>query len=355
MTIKIREIKLKNNQVGVMLDIHNNGKRTQKMLAVRYCDNPRNAVERQDKKEKKEVVKKIVAKLELDSLYADNMMERDYQLDKDFFEYCQEFIDSKQKADVRHYRTVVRQLRNYHKRTKLVCSEIDEVFLMRFKDYLETQLNGVSAYNYYKNLKKIIKEATYHKHFMRNPAERIINQKGKSKAKETLTSEDIQTLVETPCSNKEIKNAFLFSCLTGLRFCDVFLLKWENLKTGVVDIVQKKTKERLILRLHQDTSYLIGKPKRPQDLIFNLPNHCNCLIVLKKWVDESGIDKHITWHCSRHSFATALILENENITTVSKLLGHKSIVETQNYVRVAEMSKENAINKLPSIFKSKNK
>lgn len=353
MTTKIREIKLKNNQIGVMLDMHNNGKRTQKMLKVRYCDVPRNAVERQDRKEKKELIKKIIAKLELDSIYADNMIERGFQLDKDFFEYCQEFIDEKQRSDTRHYKTVIRQLKNFTKRKRLICSEIDETFLIRFKDHLETQLNGVSAYNYYKNLKKIIKEATFKKYFKYNPCERVPNQKGKSKAKETLTSDEIQVLENTSCSNDEIKRAFLFSCLTGLRFCDVFQLKWENLKTGKIDIIQKKTKERLILNLHQDTISLIGEPKRAQDLVFNLPNHCNSLITLKRWTESAGIEKHITWHCARHSFATALILQNVNITTVQKLLGHSDISQTQTYVRVAEMSKETAINNLPSIFKSK--
>ena len=355
MTTKIREIVLKNNQIGVMLDMHNNGKRTQKMLDVRYCSVPKNAIEREEKKHKKELVKRIVLKIELDALYADKIIEREYQLDKNFFDYCEEFIEGKPNSDTRHYRTVIKQLKSFTKRSKLICSEIDEVFLLRFKDYLNGHLNGVSAYNYYKNLKKIIKEATYSRHFMQNPTERIINSKGKSKAKETLTNENIQILVEIPCSNEEVKKAFLFSCLTGLRFCDVSKLKWENLKTGQIDIIQKKTKERLILKLHVDTLPLIGLEKRPQDLIFQLPSHSNCLTILKKWVDEAEINKHITWHCSRHSFATALILENENITTVSKLLGHKSIVETQGYIRVAEMSKEKAIDNLPSIFKSKNK
>jgi integrase/recombinase XerD len=353
MTTKIREIKLKNNQIGVMLDMHQNGKRTQKMLKIRYCDIPKDSTERQDKKQKKELVKKMVAKIELDSLYTNNVIEKEYQLDKNFFDYCQEFIDAKPHTNTRHYHTVIRQLKKFTKRSKLICSEIDEAFLSRFKDYLNAHLNGVSAYNYYKNLKKIIKEATYHRHFTSNPTERIVNSKGKSRAKETLTNEGMLLLTETLCSNEEVKNAFLFSCLTGLRFCDVSNLKWENIKTGVIDIIQRKTKERLILKLHDDTIHLIGKQKRPQDLIFNLPSHTSCLTILKSWVEDAQIEKHITWHCSRHSFATALILENENITTVSKLLGHKSIIETQGYVRVAEMSKENAINKLPSIFKSK--
>ena len=76
MTIKVREIKQKNNLVGVQLDIHRDGKRTQKMLKIRYPENPKNVLERQEKKEKKELVRKIVAKMELDEHYSDVLLDR---------------------------------------------------------------------------------------------------------------------------------------------------------------------------------------------------------------------------------------------------------------------------------------
>ena len=355
MTTKVREIKLKKNQIGVMLDMHKNGKRTQKMLNIRYADVPKDAIDRQDRKEKKELVKKMVAQIELDALYANGIMQKEYKLNKDFFEYCYEYISNLTLAQSENYLSAIKQLEKFTKRNKLSCSEMDEIFMRKYRDYLDIQLNGMTPYLYFKMIKKIIKEATYNKHFLYNPTERIVNRKGKSEEKDVLTENDIQKLQDTYCKNEQIKKAFLFSCLTGLRFSDVSGLKWGNIKDGVIDIVQKKTKQRLILNIHRDARYLSGRPKDSNDSIFELPSLVSCLKQLKKWVKDAEIDKHITWHCSRHTFATILNLKNEPVTVVSKLLGHKNIHETLNYIRVSEMSKVTAINNLPSIFKSKNK
>jgi len=351
MTIKVREVELKNNQVSVMLDIHRNGRRIQKSTKIRYCKSPKTPLERQERKEKRETIRKMVSNLESDSLYEDNFLEKKHQLNKDFFEYCEEFISGKNSSQAEAYVSVIKQMKKYIKKDKLSCLQIDENFLLKFRNYLETQLSGISPYNYFKKLKKIIKEATFNKYFIRNPTERITNSKGVSSEKNTLTSSEIQLLNDTYCRKPQVKNAFLFSYLTGLRFCDVSTLRWENIKDNQLDIIQKKTKERLTLNLHQDIIYLIGNPQKGNELVFKLPSYMACRNNLKTWVDRSGIEKHITWHCSRHSFATALILKNENIMTVSKLLGHKSIVETERYVRVAETSKQTAINSIPSIFK----
>jgi integrase/recombinase XerD len=123
-------------------------------------------------------------------------------------------------------------------------------------------------------------------------------------------------------------------------------------KNGILDIIQIKTSERLQMQLHTDAISILETQNKSSEYIFNLPSHTGCLKSIRKWVKDAEIDKHITWHCARHSFATALVVEDTNITTVSKLLGHKSLSETMTYVRVAELSKINAINNLPSIYKA---
>lgn len=353
MTVKIREIKLKNNQLGIQLDIHNNGKRIQKMLDIRYAEFPRTAIEREDKKSKKEIIKKIVAKMELDAIYSDNMLTNDYNLNKDFFVFCEEFIERKAPhSEMRTYKSVVAKFRIFTKSSKLLCSEINEGMLQSFKDYLDSNLNGCSSFNYFKKLKRIIKEATIAKHFKSNPTENLTNKRKPSIQKQTLTNKEIQELVKTGCGNNQVRNAFLFSCLTGLRYCDIIRLKWDNVKNGILDIIQIKTSERLQMQLHTDAISILETQNKSSEYIFNLPSHTGCLKSIRKWVKDAEIDKHITWHCARHSFATALVVEDTNITTVSKLLGHKSLSETMTYVRVAELSKINAINNLPSIYKA---
>lgn len=322
---------------------------------ITYPASPRTAQERQDKKNKLLLADKVKAKMEIDELYAFNMIEKNFQWNKDFLEYLEDFIERKvQPSEKRTYCAMLKKFKRYVGRNKLPCSDIDEEFLLGFKDYLDLELSGVSAYNYFKKLKRVIKEATIAKYFRTNPMTEIVNSKGKSKEKETLVFEEVKALLETECQNEVIKTAFLFCCYTGIRFCDVQALTWNNIKNNnTLDLVQLKTKERLTMDLHQDAVRLLEISKRQNNdkLVFQLPTNTTCLKVLREWVAKAGINKHITWHCSRHTFATLLNHQNQNITTISKLLGHKSLKETEIYIRVAENAKSKAVKSLRSMFK----
>ena len=97
---------------------------------------------------------------------------------------------------------------------------------------------------------------------------------------------------------------------------------------------------------------LIGFPRDPEDMsekIFPLPDISICSRHLKQWVKEAGINKHITWHCARHSFAVNLLNAGANIKTVSALLGHSSIKMTEKYLHVIDSQKKDAMNSLGRI------
>jgi len=71
--------------------------------------------------------------------------------------------------------------------------------------------------------------------------------------------------------------------------------------------------------------------------------------VLREWAEEAGVSKHITYHVSRHTFATMALSHDVDLYTVSKLLGHKDISTTQIYARIIDRKKEEAVNRLPEI------
>lgn len=356
MSVKYREVLSKDKKrYTIEFDVNLNGiRRVFRKPKITYSADPRTRQERQERKEKLLLADKVKAKMEIDELYAFNMIEKNFQWNKDFLKYLEDFIERKvQPSEKRTYLAMLKKFKRYVGRNKLPCSDIDEEFLLGFKDYLDLELSGVSAYNYFKKLKRVIKEATIAKYFRTNPMAEIVNSKGKSKEKETLIFEEVKALLETECRNEVIKTAFLFCCYTGIRFCDVQALTWNNIKNNTLDLVQIKTKERLIMDLHQDAVKLleISKKQNNDKLVFQLPTSTSCLKVLREWVAKAGINKHITWHCSRHTFATLLNYQNQNITTISKLLGHKSLKETEIYIRVAENAKSKAVNSLPSMFK----
>ena len=74
-----------------------------------------------------------------------------------------------------------------------------------------------------------------------------------------------------------------------------------------------------------------------------------CVKAVGHWVKRAGIDKHITWHCARHSFAVNILNNGANIKTVASLLGHSCLKHTEKYTRAVDSLKEAAINSLSEI------
>ena len=84
--------------------------------------------------------------------------------------------------------------------------------------------------------------------------------------------------------------------------------------------------------------------------VFSIPKKSHANVILKEWSRDAGIKKHLTYHVSRHSFATMSLTLGVDLYTVSKLLGHKQISATQVYAKIIDKKKEEAINSLPNIL-----
>lgn len=74
-------------------------------------------------------------------------------------------------------------------------------------------------------------------------------------------------------------------------------------------------------------------------------------VALTQWMCKAGITKHITFHCGRHTYATYLLTQGEDIYTVSKLLGHRELKTTQVYAKVIDQKKRDAVNSFNTLFK----
>ena len=154
-------------------------------------------------------------------------------------------------------------------------------------------------------------------------------------------------LVETPCENDVLKRAALFSALTGLRHSDIQKLKWNEISFESnqprINFTQKKTKGVEYMPISQQALEICGEPKLPNDLVFeNLTNPSWINRPLKNWVAKAGIQKNITFHCFRHTFATLQLSNGTDIYTVSKMLGHTNVKTTQVYAKVIDEKKNKA-------------
>ena len=174
--------------------------------------------------------------------------------------------------------------------------------------------------------------------------------------REFLTIDELKILVKTDFRNNTVKRAFLFCCFCGIRHCDVAALTWGDLKEDnegkyTLNMVQQKTKIAISIPLSGEAIKQLP-PKgnaKPTDKVFaDLISLGRTNEILPKWAESAGIDKHLTFHVSRHTHATMMITLGADLYTVSKLLGHTNIQVTQIYAKIVDESKKKAIDLIPN-------
>ena len=164
-------------------------------------------------------------------------------------------------------------------------------------------------------------------------------------------------MVATECSHEIVKRAFMFSCYCGLRLSDVYALKWKDLvRDGDiwrVGIVMKKTATPNYLPLSkQATAWMPGRGDAADsnNVFARLPKGQYLNDLIKAWAKEAGLSKHVTFHTSRHTFATMLLTLGADLYTVSKLLGHANVKTTQIYGKIVDQKKDDAVSRIDKAF-----
>jgi len=229
----------------------------------------------------------------------------------------------------------------------------------RFRRYLLDKFNGDTPANYFSRFKKVIKAATKLGYFKYDPAMDLAAiSNSNHMRKEHLEAEEYITLLKAPCTNEEVREAFILSCYTGMRWCDVKALNWRQVKEGrmMLVTVQRKTKVENIITLHPVAKAILDKRRgwiasdAVDECIFRLPSQEGALKCLDTWIRRAGIDKHITWNSARLSFSILLQDANVDAATVALLLGHTSTKYVLNtYKRFRPKDPRQAILKLPWI------
>ena len=241
--------------------------------------------------------------------------------------------------------------------------QFDERMVRGFVDYLQKNSKGSGAATAFKRFKKITRSITKDGYLNQDPCADVVCKLNDCFTKDVLSADEIRALLATHVKNENtnIRRAFIFTLFTGVRWCDVSELRYSNIdyQNKTLKFEQSKTKGHsaksvVMMPLRDDLlKDVIGIPeaqgKGKDDLIFDLPSHTMCLKALRHWSSRAGIDKHITWHCGRHSFATNLLEGGANVKVVADLLGHSGLSYVERYVRAIDESKKKALNSLPSI------
>ena len=369
--VSLRAKKRANGRYHLYADIYENGKRRKQYLKLYtsqdYTEKTRKDFQdstgeiiikrRNIRKEDKadwELAVKIVTELRNDlNKGAYNF---DYELKKkrDFTKYFSVFVEKYNRADKRVAKAALKQFIEFNQGKEITAVAIDEDYATDFAKYLKARLNHETPYNYFKVFKQVVKKAYKDKILTANVAEDVKIKKVNGMAKDVLSITELRKLYDTPIKNEELRRAFLFSCLTGLDFNDVkYHFKWCNVKQiedGVfIEGKRGKTGKDYAIRLNTDAIELLGYRRAFNDMVFNLPSSTAVRHSLKKWMEKAGINKHITYHCARHTLGTNLIFYGADMNVTSKIMTHSKLQETERYVRLAKAMKERSLDLLPQI------
>ncbi len=246
--------------------------------------------------------------------------------------------------------------------SKALLSDIDKDFCLGFIDFMRNTYIGqhgqrlatYTCISYLGCLRSALNKAVSEDLIPLNPIGRLtINEKFKKpeSKREYLTIEELRRMIATPCPNETIKRAYMFSCYSGLRISDVSKLQWrditQNGEQQRIEIVMKKTRTPLYLPLSKQALHWLPErgAAKDDDLVFTaLPKYSgSCSPALKQWAKDAGITKNITYHTSRHTFATMMITLGANLYVVSKLLGHSNLKTTEIYAKIINKKKDDAI------------
>jgi len=253
------------------------------------------------------------------------------------------------------YETSLRHTKEFlewkYKQTDIDILKIDHAFVTDYEFYLRSVRNCANntAVKYLKNFNKIIKICLANHWLERNP---FANYKSKIKEVERvyLTENEVQEIINKDLGTDRlslVRDIFLFSCFTGLAYIDVKNLTKAHISMGIdgekwIFTHRQKTESASKIPILPVTQMIIDKyENHPQAINSNrlLPILSNQKMnaYLKEIADLCGINKELTFHIARHTFATTVTLTNGvPIESVSKMLGHKNIRTTQHYAKVLD-------------------
>ena len=378
--IRIRQKELANGNISLYLDIYIGGKRKYEFLKLHLIPEKT----REDKEKNRQTMQlanSIKSKRIVEYQNGEFGFKSNYKLDALFFDYYRAMCEKRHgnpesRGNWGNWYSCLHHLMKYEKNERITFADITPEWVQGFRDYLDNEavawshdyrkrikdkpLARNSKLSYFNKLRACLNQAFEDRIIPINPCRGVERFRPEEGTRMYLTIDEVRLLAQTECEYPRIKDAFLFSCMTGLRRSDILRLKWGDIhKQGDFTRIifrQKKTEGQEYLDITPQAAQLMGDPKGINDPIFEDIHSPSCTNkAVQEWVLNAGIHKKISFHCARHTFATMMLDLGTDIYTVSKLLGHRDLSTTQIYVKVLDKNKQKAVSNIPDILSGSKK
>lgn len=339
-------------------------KRSLEQLNLYLYTNPKTKPEKQHNKETLQLVENIRAKRMTEAATGKHGFANSTKLNANFYRFFEGMVEAKKTNESSSNYTVWKacliQLKRHCPDDSLTFEKINEEWLEGVKHFLDSEaktktgnlISKSTASTYFNKVRAVVNAAYAKGIIAKNPLIEVEGIKPTESQRVYLTIDEVRALVKTDCRYSVLKNAFLFSCLTGLRWSDINKLDWSELSQldGVHRITfnQQKTGNLQYLDITPQAYSLLGD--RHTGRVFqSLKYSAYMNTELLRWSMAAGITKRVTFHSGRHTFAVSLLCNGVEIYTVSKLMGHTEVKTTQIYADIISKVRQAAVHKIPDI------
>jgi integrase len=375
MKISLSQRKLKDGRISLSIEFYRGSEITDdgKRKHLRNFENldtylivdPKTAKEKKENKEALEFAENVIAIRKAEYAQGRFELKNTAKAKRVFLNFFADLAEEKRTLDssnnygnwfstYQHLKKVVPK--------NLTFEEIDEYFIKKVRKYFEKDaisksdlpLSQNSKYSYFNKFKAALRNAFDNGYLTINYASKIKSFEQAESQREYLIFDELQRLAKAECKYPVLKKAFLFSCLSGLRWSDINTLIWKEVRDegdiSRVNFRQEKTEGVEYLYISKQARELLGERQNPQERVFKgLKYGMTYNTEIIRWCNRAAVPKHITFHSARHTNAVLLLENGADIYTVSKRLGHRELRTTQIYAKIVDSKMKEAAEIIPEL------
>ena len=375
-SVKLRKRKRPSGNTALFLEFYIKGKRSYEYLNL-FLIPEKTRADKERNKETLRLAETIRGERLVEVQNGRFGFEAGYKLDTNFLDYYRMLCEKRHQnpeslGNWGNWYSALKHLERYC-RPDMTFRDVTPAFVQGFKEYLDKTarvrdkrkktktsedtkpISNATKVSYFNKLRACINQAFEDGIIPRNPLRGIDGFKLEARERVYLTLDEVRAMATAECKYPVLRNAFLFSCLTGLRKSDIEKMTWKEVRqqgefTRIV-FRQKKTGGQEYIDINPQARSFMGARRNPEDHVFpNFSYSSYYLMELKRWAVRAGVTKDITFHSGRHTFAVMMLDLGADIYTLQKLLGHREIHTTQIYAHLMDKKKQEAAMLIPPIL-----
>lgn len=371
--VKLRQKSISGNRQSLYLDFypaiinHETGKPTRReFLGLYIFDKSKHPLEKQHNKDTQQIAEQIrqkrenqINKPEIYTGYEQERLKIKEKAEQNFILYFKTLVDKRKNSTFDNWLATYKYLQSFTN-GQLKFADLNEKFCNNFKEHLlnvkskrnpQAKLAQNSAASYFINFKIALKEAYKDGYFNFDLNVKIKSIETIEVLKQTLTIEELNTLAKTDCPNPKLKQAALFSAVTGLPYQEMENLVWGNIECsesfGIrIKIIRQKTRKPSYINISEAAYNLLDRRTDPFELVFKGLCDRDRYEFFPIWLKKAGILKKMTFHDLRHTYGCLQIEYGTDPYTLQGNMGHSTPRQSMRYGKISDIRKREAADKI---------